>query len=179
MSTASTTIARPYAKAIFELALLQQQLDQWSSILRLLAIIASDSAVMTIIHHPAVTAEQLVALLAKIGGTALNEGAHNLLRVLAQHKRLSLLPEINVLYEIQRAEQQKMVVAKVTTAMPMSEIQQQHLVKALQRRLQREITLEIILDSSVLGGAIIRVGDLLIDGSLRGKLNRLSSMIAA
>lgn len=177
----STTIARPYAKAIFEHALLEQKLAQWSEYLLALAQAVLDSNASQFITNPASTPEQQIELL----HTACNVSAQeiqplsNLISLLAVNKRLLLLPEIKALYEVHRAEQEKTLEVDVISYSDVSAAQQHQLIEALSARLQRNVSLNISVDPSLLGGAVIRAGDLVIDGSVRGKLNKLSTDLAA
>lgn len=175
----STTIARPYAKAIFEHALAEQQLAQWSDYLFVLAQAVLDPNASQFIANPASTPEQQIELLNALCSKKENKALSNLISLLATNKRLMLLPEIKALYEVHRAEQEKTLGVEVISYSDVSSAQQQHLVDALSKRLQRNVSLNISIDPSLLGGAIIRAGDLVIDGSVRGKLNKLSTDLAA
>ena len=174
----STTIARPYAKAIFEHALAEKQLAQWSDYLFVLAQAVLDPNGSQFISNPASTTEQQIELLDTL--CSIKEKAlSNLISLLATNKRLMLLPEIKALYEVHRAEQEKTLDVDVISYSDVSLAQQQNLVDALSKRLQRNVSLKISIDPSLLGGAVIRAGDLVIDGSVRGKLNKLRTDLAA
>ena len=179
MSTDTTTIARPYAKAVFEFALANNTLKQWSDMLEVMASLSSHHLMQSIISDPAVSAEQVVALFGDICQARLDSHGMNLISLLAESKRLMALLEIKAMYEVLRAEQERMVDVDIITFSPLSEQQQSSMVDALKKRLAREVTLNISIDKQLLGGAIIRAGDLVIDGSVRGKLKKLSSEIAA
>lgn len=176
------TIARPYAKAIFEHAQDVNKLSEWSEILLTLSIVASMEQVKRFVSNPAVTSEQQIELMSapleKITGS---EAEHviNLLSILAYNKRLEVLPEICQLFEALRAEAEKTLTVKVSSHSILTAAQQQHLVTTLAQRLKRQVTLDITIDESLLGGAIIQAGDLVIDGSVRGKLNKLGAALAA
>ena len=103
----------------------------------------------------------------------------NLITLLATNKRLMLLPEIKALYEVYRAEQEKTLVVDVVSYSHFSAAQQQELIAALSKRLQRQVSLNVRIDPALLGGAVIQAGDLVIDGSVRGKLNKLTTDLAA
>lgn len=177
----STTIARPYAKAIFEYALAEKELAQWSVHLLTLAHVVLTPDAAQFIENPASTVEQHIELLQEIvnSGTNQNESINNLIALLAANKRLMLLPEISALYEVHRAEQEKTLDVEVSSYSNLSKTQQERLVESLSQRLQRKVSLNISIDPSLLGGAVIRAGDLVIDGSVRGKLNKLSTGLAA
>jgi F-type H+-transporting ATPase subunit delta len=176
----STTIARPYAKAIFEHALSENKLAEWSEYLLLLAQAVMTPEASLFINNPATTSEQQIELLQILNkASKSNESFNNLIRLLATNKRLMLLPEIKALYESHRSEQEKTLIVNVISFSALSSEQQNKLMDSLSKRLQRKVSLDISIDPSLLGGAIIRAGDLVIDGSVRGKLNKLSTGLAA
>jgi len=177
----STTIARPYAKAIFEHAFAENKLAQWSDYLHYLAQIVLTPQALEFISNPASTAEQHIELLSTVTSEKIkeNKALHNLIALLAENKRLLLLPEIKALYEVHRAEQEKTMDVDVISFSAVSAKQQQQLIESLSRRLQRKVSLKISIDPSLLGGAVIQAGDLVIDGSVRGKLNKLGTGLAA
>ncbi len=178
----TTTIARPYAKAIFEHALAAKQLAAWAVILSDLSQAVLNPQASRFIDDPATTAEQqsqlLLSLFAKSGKTGEAQAIESFITMLASNKRLPLLPDISTQFEVLRAEQEKTLNVSVSSYTDLSEKQQQNLIKSLSLRLQRQITLDVSLDKSLLGGAVIRAGDLVIDGSVRGKLNKLGTDLA-
>ena len=125
--------------------------------------------------------EQQIELLQSVSRSKVqtDESLNNLIALLATNKRLMLLPEINALYEVHRAEQEKTLAVDVISFSEVSPAQQKQLIESLSQRLQRKVSLKISIDPSLLGGAVIRAGDLVIDGSVRGKLNKLSTDLAA
>lgn len=171
------TIARPYANAVFELAQSQGNFDQWSGMLSAFANLARDPEIQTLIDDPRYTSEQLVNLFAEIGGDAVTDAARNLLKVLAGNDRLSVLPEIATLFEQLRAETEGTLEAEIISAKPLTEEQLNEIATALKRRLGREVTFSCKTDESLLGGVVIRAGDLVIDGSAIGKLNQLATSL--
>ncbi|MGC1181846.1 F0F1 ATP synthase subunit delta [Legionella sp.] len=177
----STTIARPYAKAIFEYALAEKELAEWSAHLITLARVVLNFEAAQFIENPVSTVEQHIELLQEVinAGSNNNKSINNLIALLATNKRLMLLPEISALYEVHRAEQEKILDVEVSSYSDLSAKQQERLIQSLSQRLQRKVSLKINIDPSLLGGAIIRAGDLVIDGSVRGKLNKLSTGLAA
>ena len=167
------TVARPYAQAAFLFANEHNNLKDWSEMLSLLAAVANDASMAEVIDSPNLTETQLADMIIQVAGEYLNEKGANFIRVLAANRRLILLPEIAALFEIQRREAEGTVQAELVTAYPASESQQAEVIASLRKRLGREIELSCSTDSDLLGGAIIRAGDLVIDGSVRGKLERL------
>ena len=171
------TIARPYAQAAFLFASEQHTLKDWSDMLGLLAAIADDKAMRELIHSPHMSEKQLADLFISVGGDRLNEKFTNFIRVLASNRRLEILPEIAVLFEIQRRDAEGTIRAELVTPFPATEAQQASVVASLRKRLGLEVELSCSIDRDLLGGAIIRAGDLVIDGSVRGKLERLGNTL--
>lgn len=177
----STTIARPYAKAIFEHALAEKQLEQWSGYLLILAQAVLNPQASEFIANPASTEEQQIELLQEVCSSVnkTDEALTRLIKLLASNKRLMLLPQIRGLYEEHKAEQEKTLEVDVISFSSMSASQQQQMIHSLSQRLQRTVSLNISIDPSLLGGAVIRAGNLVIDGSVRGQLNKLITGLAA
>lgn len=169
-----TTIARPYAQAAFDLAQVAGDLKGWSAMLQLVAMVTENATMKDLIGNPGVKRDKLVELIIDIGGDNLNEAGKNFVRVLGENKRLNVLTEIVVLYEQQRAEAEKSVDAQVVSAFALSKAQITELSEALKKRLGRDVNLVAKLDESIIGGAIVQAGDLVIDGSVTGQLNKLS-----
>jgi F-type H+-transporting ATPase subunit delta len=171
------TIARPYAQAAFNFASGQGTLKEWSDMLGLLATIAEDAAMQDVIDSPHMTEQQLADLFISVGGEHLAKNCANFIRVLATNRRLALLPEISTLYEIKRRDAEGSVQAELVSAFPATDAQQAEIIASLKKRLGRDVTLTCSTDATLLGGAIIRAGDLVIDGSVRGKLDRLGTAL--
>lgn len=171
------TIARPYANAVFSLAQEKGESKAWSDLLAVLAQCVSEPEMQSIITSPAVSDEQVVEVLADIAGDSMTTDAKHFLALLAENDRLLLMTEITVLFEALRAEAEKQMTADVISARELSPEQADKISAALKKRLGRDITLNTSIDESLLGGAIIRAGDLVIDGSALGKLNRLANAI--
>jgi len=172
------TVARPYAHAAFLFAKSHQVLGGWSDMLALLAAIVGDADMHRLIDSPQMTETRLADLVIAIAGEHIDEKCANFVRVLAEHHRLELLPEITALFEIQRRKAEGRVQAELISAFPASEEQQARIIESLRKRLGRDIELTCTTDASLLGGAIIRAGDLVIDGSVRGKLQRLGTALS-
>lgn len=169
-----TTLARPYAKAAFEVAMADRALQKWSSMLSVAANVSSIDTVRAVLSSPTVTTQQLAATLINLCGEELDQKGRNFISLLAENKRLALLAEIQAIYEGLRANQEKSVDVEVTTAFAISDAVADKLAAALKKRLQREIKLSSKVDSDLIGGAVIRAGDTVIDNSVRGKLNKLA-----
>ena len=169
-----TTMARPYAKAAFEIADAAGQLAQWSEMLALTAAVSQQESVVKLLNSPALTAEQKAKQFADVCGDQLSAEAVNLVNTLAENQRLSLLPQIQELFELHKAQREQSVDVEVTTAFDLSPELQDQLAKALTTKLNREVTLSTNVDKAILGGALVRAGDTVIDGSVRGRLAKLA-----
>lgn len=173
-----TTLARPYARALFEMAREKGRLEPWSDQLAFLAKVVQDPEVRALLDSPRMTREQRAELLAHIAEGRLDEEGNNLLRLLAENDRLAALPEIAALYEHHRAASEGCVEAEVTTAFELDDTQQNELAQALRRRMGNEVRLTCQTDATLLGGVLVRVGDMVIDGSVRGRLQRMASTLS-
>ena len=169
-----STIARPYAQAVFEQAAATKQFAQWSESLALASAVVQDSGMQSVVGNPRVSKAQLVDLFLGVGGDHFDGAAQNLIKLLIENGRVTVLPEIAALYEEHRAEAEKTVQAEVISAFPVTSEQQASIKKALKKRLGREVELVCTTDNSLVGGAIIRAGDMVIDGSVVGQLEKLT-----
>jgi len=170
------TFARPYARAAFSTAREENQLAAWSAALGFSAQVAADPKVVSLLLNPTLTQEQAVALLSPQGASA---SQSRFLTVLAEARRLPLLPEIAGLFDQLKAEAERVVRAKVTSASALPDGELEVIKAALARRFGREVEVETAVDASLIGGAVIDAGDVVIDGSLRGKLDRLQTALAS
>lgn len=173
-----STIARPYAEAVFSLAQQQGRLAQWSEMLQFAAAVATNDSLQGLVGNPRLGRERLADVLIGVCGEALDDMGRNLIRLLVENGRVDVLPEIAQLYEEYRAEAEKTVQAEIIAAFPVSEAQQARVAAALKARLGNDVTLECRTDETLVGGAIIRAGDLVIDGSVAGKLARLENVLS-
>jgi F-type H+-transporting ATPase subunit delta len=173
-----STIARPYAQAAFETAQAKGQLKDWTGMLQFSAAVAAEASVQKLVGNTNIKREQLAQLFLDIAGDRLSAQGKNFIRLLAENRRLGVLPEIAEQYEVLRAEAEKTIKAEVISAFALTAEQQQQIAQKLKARLGRDVTLTCETDASLLGGAIIKAGDLVIDGSVTGKLNKLSVGLA-
>lgn len=174
-----STIARPYAKAAFEEARDRERLGPWSDALHTSAAVVGDARVEALLGNPRVTPEELAALVIEIASPQLDEEGRNFLRTLADNRRLALLPEIATRFDELKSEAEGIVDVTVTSAAPLDEPQQRKLAAALERRLGRSVRLQCATDPALIGGAVLRAGDLVIDGSLRRRLERIAYELTA
>lgn len=175
----TSTLARPYAKAAFEYALAAGDLAGWSAQLQLLAGVAQTDRLQEVLGAPALTSEQQAATLIDVCGDALSAKVRNFVGVLAQNKRLKLLADISQLFDTMRANQEKSVDVEVASAYPLAGDVEQQLAKALKEKLQREVKISTVVDKALLGGVRVRAGDVVIDGSVRGRLAKLAEALHA
>ncbi len=174
-----STLARPYANAVFELAKAEKKLADWSGLLRGVADAVRDPRVAGAIGHPSVGRGQLADLLIEGLGKAASDEAKNLLRLLSEYNRLKLAPAIAEQFEQLRAEYESRVDVEIVSASPIDAAQQQALVAAVKKKLQREVQVEWKTDPHLIAGALIRAGDTVIDGSVSGELTRLRQTLTA
>jgi len=173
------TIARPYAKAAFEYARDANALAAWSEGLKVAAEIVADPRVAPLTKSPAWSAADLVGLITDVAGAKLDAGMQNFVRVLAENRRLLLLPAIAARYEILRSAVENTVDVDVVSAVPLDAAQADRLRAALSTRLKRKVRMQNAVDATLLGGAVVRAGDLVIDGSLKGRLQRLATELGS
>lgn len=174
-----STVARPYAKAAFEYARGKDALVAWSGQLGTAAAVTMDSTVEAALGRPSTTAEQQAKMVTEICGDALGEDVRNYVAILASNKRLTLLPEIYSLFAQYKANFEKSVDVEVVSAFDLAETTRDTLAAVLGKKLEREVKVSTSTDKDLLGGVLIRAGDLVIDGSVRGRLNKLAEAMNA
>ena len=174
-----STIARPYAEAVFRLADAQARLADWSAALANLAAVAADARVKAAVGDPNVPAAKVAGLFIAILAGRLSGDAENLVRVLADNGRLEVLAEIRVQYEALRNEREGVVEAEVFTAFEMDAAQIADLVSRLEKKTGRKVKARVSVDKSLIGGVKLVLGDKVIDGSARAQLNALETALKA
>jgi len=173
------TIARPYARAAFAEAQADKRLGAWSEALHLAAAAVEDPRVAALLGNPRVTPEELAQLLIGVAGAHLGKHGENLLRTLAVNHRLAYLPEVSTLFDSLKNAAEGVADVTVTTAAPLDAEQRKRLAAALEKRLKRSVRLHGEVDKELIGGAVLRAGDLVIDGSLRTRLERIAYELTA
>ncbi len=173
------TLARPYAKAVFEVAKEQDAVVSWDQALAFVGLMAANVSVKNILANPGLSEQRKAELFFETTEDQLPEKLKNFLLVLAGNKRLALLPDISTLFSFYRAELERTISMKVSTAFEMTADEQQKLVEALSRRLERKVALETTVDRSLIGGVVISTGDLVIDASVRGKLAKMAKALGS
>lgn len=169
------TLARPYARAAFAIARDEGKFAPWSDALAFSARVAADPRVSALLSNPQLSRGDAVALLTP---DATSETYGRFLTLLAEGRRLQQLPEISGLFEQLRAEAEHVVKATVTSAAELSGDELEKIKAALRKRFGRDVEVSTAVDASLIGGAVIDAGDVVIDGSLKGKLSRLQTALA-
>jgi F-type H+-transporting ATPase subunit delta len=169
-----STLARPYAKAAFEYALDSNALAQWNDQLGTAAAVTADPGMAAVLTNPSLTSAQQANKLSEVCGDALTGEVRNFIAILASNKRLALLPEIFGLFAQYKANQERTIDVEVISAFELADSIRDKLAESLGKKLERQVNVQTSTDSNLLGGVLIRAGDLVIDGSVRGKLDKLA-----
>lgn len=174
----NTTIARPYARAVFEQARADGELQKWADMLHVLGQVVSDPDMQKLIKNPRVGRQQLVDIVLDICGSRLDQKGKNLVYVLVDADRMTVVPEISRLFDVEKAEAEGIAEVEVISAYPLEDQQQERIKQVMARRLGKKVQVISHVDQSLIGGAIIRAGDSVIDASLRGRLRQLGHSFA-
>lgn len=169
-----STLARPYAEAVFRMAQGENDLAGWSSRIATLAAIVSDDQLARLIADPAVSADRVADLIIEVAGTDLGERGGNFVKVLAENDRLSVLPEIVSQFETLKASAEGTLEATITSAQALTQAQIDDLMAGLKAKFNRAVTVQVAVDPELIGGAVIAIGDQVIDGSVKGRLQQMS-----
>ena len=171
-----TTVARPYAKAAFDFAVEHQSVDRWQQMLAFATEVASNEQVAELLSG-ALAPESLSAQFIAICGSQLDEAGQNLIKVMAENKRLPALPDVLAQFILLRAAHDATAEVEVISSTTLSDEQLTKISTAMEKRLSRKVKLNCKIDKSVMAGVIIRAGDMVIDGSVRGRLERLADVL--
>ncbi|WP_111498383.1 MULTISPECIES: F0F1 ATP synthase subunit delta [Marinobacter] len=174
-----TTLARPYAKAAFQAAQDQNQLAEWAESLAFAAQVASDSDVRQLLGNPNVPEASKAEFLIDLYDGSVSEQFRNFVSLLSEKRRLALLPEIAELYDTYRAEIDRTVDVEVSAPYEMTDEQKQTLSQALSKKLDRKVSLSSKVEPALIGGVLIRAGDMVIDASVRGKIAQLTDALGS
>lgn len=173
-----TTLARPYAKAAFEFAKGHNALDRWSNMLTTVTQVVSQPTVQKLLASPSITAEQKAKSIIDICGDDVDNKVGNFISYLADNNRLTLLPQVQELFELYKANAEQSVDVELTTAFALSGEQEAKLADALKSKLDRKVTMTSTVDQSLIGGVVVRAGDLVIDGSVKGRIAKLTDSLS-
>jgi F-type H+-transporting ATPase subunit delta len=171
------TIARPYAEAVFKLAIEKKTASQWSDMLELMATVARDADMANLVGNPKVDRAQLAEIFESVCEGKLDEDARQLIRLLVENHRIAALPAIHAQFETLRHQHEGILDAQITSAFSMSTPELNALVNGLEKRFGRKIRAEVTVDSSLIGGVKVTVGDLVIDGSVRARIDQMAVAI--
>ncbi|HEY7883391.1 MAG TPA: F0F1 ATP synthase subunit delta [Cellvibrionaceae bacterium] len=171
------TFARPYARAAFQFALEAGDLDAWAEQLTVLSACSQDATLKKVIGSPAYTGDQQAEILVGVVGEGLTTAMRNFLQLLAKNKRLSLLAHIARMFHDLKTQHENAVDVQLTTAMELDSATEKKLINALTQKLSRKVTVKTQVDQRLLAGVVIKAGDLVIDASMRGRLEQLAKAI--
>ncbi|KXI22718.1 F0F1 ATP synthase subunit delta [Photobacterium sanguinicancri] len=171
-----TTIARPYAKAAFDFAVEKGELAQWAEMLTFAAEVVKNETMQDILDS-GFAADKLTEIFVSVCGEQLDEFGQNLLKVMAENGRLKALPDVSDEFVFLKSEHEKTIEATVISAITLDDNQLIAISEKLEQRLARKVKLNCSVDETLIAGVVIRAGDLVIDNSVRGKLNRLSDTL--
>lgn len=173
----SSTLARPYANAVFRLARERDELPHWGRMLATLSGIVADERVASRLAEPTLTAEARAGLVEALAGDEIDARAHALVRLMARNDRLALMPSVAEAFDAMRAEAESTLDVEIKTAFALSDAQISSLSERLQQRFGRAVEMDIWIDPGLIGGIQVRAGDTVIDGSVKGRLARLQEQL--
>jgi len=170
------TVARPYAKAAFEFAVQSESLDSWHEMLVFAAEVAKNQDMKSFLSG-SVSANKMVEVFSQVCGEQLNDKGLNLVKIMAENGRLPVLPAVVDLFAEMHADYRREISVDITSAVELVAEQVDKLSVALEKRLERKVNLNCSVDASLVGGLVIKAGDIVIDSTIRGKLNRLTDTL--
>jgi F-type H+-transporting ATPase subunit delta len=172
-----STLARPYARAAFEYADGESALDAWHKELQLIAAVVDDPSVRVLLSDPSMTTGAQADAFLRLCGDELGASRQRFVRVLAENRRLGLAPQILLQFAQLKAQREQSVDVEMISAFEVPDTVRDRVAEALSKRLNRQVVISTETDRSLLGGVLIRAGDLVIDGSVRGRLNKLAEAL--
>ena len=172
-----STLARPYAEAVFKRAKETESSQEWSDTLAFLSAIMQDESLAAIVNNPRVEQDELTQLLQDICQDQISGEANNFLKLLIENGRLTLAPQIAELFENYKAEDEGYVDVDVITAYALTKAEEQSFATSLKKKLNKKVNISASVDKSLMGGFIVKAGDTVIDGSISGQLQQLAKRI--
>jgi F-type H+-transporting ATPase subunit delta len=172
-----STLARPYARAAFEYASSENALTEWLSELQLVSVVVADTEVKNLLSDPSLTSDRQADVFIALFGDELGDSRKRFLHVLAENRRLGLAPNILTQFAQLKALREQSVDVEMVSPFEVPDAVRDRIAQALSKRLERDVVVSTSIDSSLLGGVLIRAGDLVIDGSVRGRLNKLAEAL--
>ena len=174
-----TTAARPYAKAVFEIARDSGKFDDWSNRLAVLGAIVGHPEMQERLDAPNLTQDDAAKMIETVASDVVNDNdSRNFIKLLAENNRMKLLCDISGIFEQLRSEAEGEIEANVVSAFELTDTQRDTMAQALSKRLDRKVRIVSTVDNSLIGGAIIRAGDLVIDGSVKGRLEKMTTAVS-
>ena len=168
------TVARPYADAVYKLAVASNSLSQWSKILQLAVEIVEDEHIKSLIGNPAISAKQVGDIFLEVGQNIFNAEARSFIMLLAENKRVLVLPQISQLFEHLKAQHEGVLEAKIVSAFEIENKQLKKLIDNLEQKFKRKIEARVSVDPELIGGVKVEIGDEILDASVRGKLEAMA-----
>lgn len=172
-----STLARPYAEAVFKRAKETESSQEWSDTLVFLSAILQDESLAAIVNNPRVEQDRLTQLLQDICQDQITGEANNFLKLLIENGRLSLAPQIAELFENYKAEDEGYVDVDVITAFALTKAEEKSFATSLKKKLNKQVNISASVDKSLIGGFLVKAGDTVIDGSISGQLQQLAKRI--
>ena len=173
-----TTAARPYANAVYDLAHASASIDSWGNALANLAAVVSDPQIAEMLASPDMGKQQKGKLVIQVMGDNLNQQQQNLVKLMAENSRLPLMSDVLEQFEVARAKAENKIEAEVVSAFELSAEQTDELINTLKNKLGSDVTLTTTIDESLIGGVIIKAGDIIIDASMKSQLDSLALSLA-
>lgn len=171
------TIARPYAEAIFALAKERNELSEWSDMLTLLVTVFDDTRIQSAIANPKVTKADIEKLILAVCGEQIDANARNFIQLLVENGRLSAVAEIRRIFDLLKSEDEGVVEAQISSAFPLEGQQLEKIVSLLSKRYEKKISPTVDVDSDLIGGILVQVGDKVWDASVRGRLQDMATAL--
>ena len=175
----ASSAAKRYAQAVFGLGKEQGTLDAWSDDLAMLSRVVADDRIAVYLTNPSVAAERRIEAFETSLDTKVQPEARNLARMLIERDRTMLIPDIREMFDAQLRAERGIAVAEVTTADPLSDAERDFIKQKLESMTGKQVELAVRIDSEIIGGIIVRIGDMVIDGSVRNKLEKMRSRLMA
>jgi F-type H+-transporting ATPase subunit delta len=172
-----STLARPYAEAVFKIAVENKSISDWSEVLEFLSVVMQDKEMVAIVANPKVSQEQLTTLILDICQGQVTEQSENFVKLLVQNERLILAPQISELFEAYKADHEGYVDVELTSAYALTKDEQKKFASTLKKQLSKDVKITTSIDKSLIGGFIAKAGDKVIDGSVKGLLQQLAKKL--
>ncbi len=172
-----TTLARPYAQAVFKLAKKEKSTEKWSEALTFLSLLMQDAAMLTVVKNPKIPKQRIIQLILDIAEGKFNDKTVNFIKLLVHYDRLLLSPQIAELFEQYKSEDEGYVDVELKSAFALTKAEENSMIDTLEKILQKTVHMNANVDKTLIGGFLARAGDIVIDGSIKGRLQQLSKRL--